>query len=101
MTGRLSRDFLLAGSRWRREAALSPGTRLEVLYKEQDFRRYQSGQLIVFSGMYIITILQYVYMWLILQYCGHSGPTGTFGNHVLRTKPRAQAESEAAARARA
>ena len=36
--------------------------RLEVLYEEQDFRRYQSGQPIVFSGAYIITVLQYVYI---------------------------------------
>ena len=28
---------------------------LEVVYEKHDFRRYQSGQLTVFSGIYIIT----------------------------------------------
>ena len=31
----------------------------------------------------IITVLQCVYTWLILQLCGRSGPTGTHGNSVL------------------
>ena len=54
-------------------------SRLEVLWGERDFRRYQSGQPTVFSGAYIITMPQYVYTWLILQICGRSAPTGTFG----------------------
>ena len=32
-----------------------------------------------------MTVLQYVYTWLILQSCGRSGPTGTFGNSVPHT----------------
>ena len=53
----------------------------------------QSGQPTVFSGTYIITVLQYVDTWLILQLCVRSGPTGTpgRGNSVPRTKRRAQA----------
>ena len=49
-----------------------------------DFRRYQSGKPTVFSGAYIITVLQYVYMWRIWQLCGRFGLTapGTFGNSV-------------------
>ena len=44
-----------------------------------DFRRYQSGQATVsYSGTSNITVPQYVYTWLILQFCGRSGPTGTF-----------------------
>ena len=35
---------------------LLPG--LEVLYEERDFRRYQSVQFTVFSGAYIIPVLQ-------------------------------------------
>ena len=70
---------------------LPPLPGLEVFYEEQDFRRYQSGQPTVFSGAYIITVLQYVYTWLIFQLYGRSGPTGTFGNSVPPTKPRAQA----------
>ena len=50
-----------------------------VRREEQDFRRYQRT---VFSGAYTITVLQYVYTWVILQFCGRSGPTGTFGNSV-------------------
>ena len=64
------------------------GARLEVLYEKHDFRRYQSGQPTVFSGTYIITVPQYVYTWLILQFCGRSGPTGAFGNSFPCTKPR-------------
>ena len=69
---------------------IDPG--FEVLYEEHDFRRYQSGQRALFSGSHIITVLQYayVYMWPILHFCGRSGPTGTFGNSVPRTKRRAQ-----------
>ena len=52
--------------------------RFQVLYEEQDLRRYQSGQPTVFSGAYIMTVLEYVYTWLILQFCGRLGPTGTF-----------------------
>ena len=63
---------------------------LQVLWGERCFRRYQSGQRTVFSGAYIITVLQCVYTWLILQLCGRSGPTGTHGNSILTTKPRAQ-----------
>ena len=33
---------------------------LEVLYEKYDLRRYQSGQPTVFSGTYIVTVLQYV-----------------------------------------
>ena len=47
---------------------------LEVLWEEQDFRRYQSGQPTVFSGAYIITALLYVCMWLMLKFCRRSGP---------------------------
>ena len=54
----------------------------EVLYEKHDFRRYQSGQPTVFSDTYIMTVPQYVYTWLILQFCGRSGPTGTLGNLV-------------------
>ena len=61
------------------------------LYEKYDFRRYESGQPIVFSDAYIIAVLQSVYMWRMLQFCGRSGPTGTFGNSVPRTKRRAQA----------
>ena len=45
-----------------------PRAGLEVLYasEEQGFRRYQSGQPTVFSGAYIITVLQYVYVWPVL-----------------------------------
>ena len=50
--------------------------------RKNGFRRYQSGQPTVFSGAYIITVLQYVYTWLLLQFCGRSGPTGTHGNSV-------------------
>ena len=46
------------------------------------FRGYQSGHCTVFSGACIIA----------LQLFGRSGPTGTHGNAVLTTKPRAQAE---------
>ena len=42
----------------------------------------QSGQPTVSSGRYIITVLRYGYRWLILQLCGCSGPTVTFGNHL-------------------
>ena len=66
---------------------------LEVLCEEHDFRRYQSGQPTVFSGAYM---LQYVYTLLLLQFCGRSGPTGTFGNSVPPTKPRTQAQRAAA-----
>ena len=38
----------------------------------------------------MITVLQYIYTWLILQLSGRSGPTGTHGNSVLTTNPRAQ-----------
>ena len=46
----------------------------------------------MFNGAYnvIITVLQYVYTWLILRFCKRSRPTGTFGNPVPRTKRRAQ-----------
>ena len=44
----------------------------------------------VFSGAFLITVLQYVYTWLILNICGRAGPTGTNGNSVLNPKPRAQ-----------
>ena len=74
-----------------RQNTKPPG--LEVLYEKHDFRRYQSGQPTVFSGTYIIrfiTVLQYVYTWLVLWFYGRSGPTGTFGNLVPPTKPRAQ-----------
>ena len=67
--------------------ALRPG--LEGLFEDKDFRRYQSGQPTIFSGAYIITLLQYVYTWLILQFYGRLGPTGTFGNSVPPTKRRA------------
>ena len=66
-------------------ALFDPG--IEVLWKEQDSRRCQSDQPTVFSGAYIITALQCVYTWLTLQFCGRSGPTGTFGNAVPPTKP--------------
>ena len=82
-------DLARAAEDLRRLACTVPG--LEVLYEERDFRRYQSGQPTVISGAYITTVLQYGYTWPILQLYGRSGPTGTFGNHVLRTKPRAQA----------
>ena len=36
-----------------------PASGLEVLYEEQDFRRYHSGQPTVFSGANIITVLRY------------------------------------------
>ena len=39
---------------------------LEDLCAQQDFRRYQSGQPTVFIGTYIITVLLYIYTWLIL-----------------------------------
>ena len=67
---------------------------LEDLCAQQDFRRYQSGQPTVFSGTYIITVLQYACTLLILQHCGRSGPTGTFGNSVPPTKPRTQARGQ-------
>ena len=41
----------------------------EVSYEKHGFRRYQSGQPTVFRGTYIITVLQCVYTWLILQLC--------------------------------
>ena len=45
----------------------------EVLYEALDFRMYQSGKPTVFSGTYIIIVLQYVYYTgLILQFCGRS-----------------------------
>ena len=62
----------------------------EVLWSSC-FRGYQSGQRTVFSGTCIITVLQCVYMWLVLQLCGCSRPTGTHGNAVLTANPRAQA----------
>ena len=43
-------------------------TGLEVLWGEQSFRGYQSGQHTVFSGTYIITVLYCAYTWLILQF---------------------------------
>ena len=52
-------------------------------WQERIFRRYQSGQLAVFSGANAMVALQYVYIWLILQVCGHSGPTCIHGNPVL------------------
>ena len=44
------------------------GAGVAVLYGKYDFRRYQFGQPTVFSGAYIITVLQYLYMWRILQF---------------------------------
>ena len=69
------------------EDAFSPGwdLEIEVFSEEHDFQTYQSDQSTIFSGAYIITVLQYVYMWLILQVCGRSEPTSTFGNSVPRT----------------
>ena len=63
------------------------GAGFEVLY---EFRRYQSGQPTIFSGTYIITIMQRVYTWFILQLSANFGPTGTFDNSVPPTKPRTQ-----------
>ena len=37
---------------------------------ERSFRGNQSGQHIVFSDTYVITVLYRVYMWRILQFCG-------------------------------
>ena len=47
------------------------------IQKKWNVQRYQSGQLTVFSGAYTITVLQYVYTWLILQLRGRSGPTAS------------------------
>ena len=67
---------------------------LEVLYEEQDFRRYSSTSRAslpyLAAHTSYLTVLQYVYTWLILQFCGRSGPTGTFGNSVPPTKRRTQ-----------
>ena len=38
---------------------------------------YQSGQCTIFSGACIITVLQCVYTWRILQLCGRSEPVPT------------------------
>ena len=37
-----------------------------------------------------VFLIQYVYMWHILQFCRHFGPSGIFGNSVPPTKPRTQ-----------
>ena len=53
---------------------------LEVLWGDLSYDRYQSGHLTVGIGACIITVLQYVYTWLVLlvlQFIGRSGPTGT------------------------
>ena len=63
MIGKIGPNSEALGSRFCAENAVS--------------RACQSGQVTAVSGTYIIAVMQYIYMWLILQVCGRFGPTGT------------------------